>query len=147
MNQNISMRGQAGAADAAPSRPATLLKVEREITTTAYREVEGRPVPIPASARWAVGALIGAGALIGLTGFANDRIETQLVERTRESLSDAGLDPADYAIDFDFRDGTVTGTLPDGWAATRFLAELTVDGASSVEFEERPVAASLDGDS
>ncbi len=126
---------------------ATLWKVERDITTTEHRAVEGRAVPLAAPIRWALGVMVGATGLAALTVVASDRIESELEDRTESSLAEAGLDPADFDIDFDVRNGTVTGTLPNGWSGERFLAEIHVDGARRLVFVPGPSIAAEDPDS
>jgi hypothetical protein len=48
------------------------------------------------------------------TAWAVDHIEDELVDATRADLTAAGVDPSGLEIDFDYRDGRVTGALPEG---------------------------------
>ena len=124
------------------STTATLWTVERDTTTSQFRAPDDRPVPIPGPVRWVVGALIGVAGLSFLTVNTNDRIESALVDRTESALAEAGLDPTDFTIDFEFRDGTVAGSLPDGWTPARFHAAIEVDGARTLELSSTEPATS-----
>ncbi len=137
MNQNTSSTTPQGGDDSTGPL-ATLLVIERETTTSAYRAVDDSPVPIPAPVRWLLGALIGAAALAGLTVVTVDRIESELVRRTDRAIERAGLDPESFEVDFDFRNGTVSGRLPEGWTPARFHADIAVDGANDLVFAPDP---------
>ncbi len=131
MNQDVSIAaGEAASGDASG---ATLWTVERDITTTSHRPLDGRPVPLSAPVRWVLGAIVAIGGLVALTGYAKGRVESTLTDRTFAAMVDAGLDPDAFDIDFDFRDGTVAGVLPEGWSEARWSSEITVSGANQID--------------
>ncbi len=124
------------------STTATLWTIERDTTIAEYRAPDGRSVPIPSPVRWVLGAIIGVAGLSFLTVNTVDRIESTLVDRTESALSEAGLDPTDFTIDFDFRDGTVAGPLPEGWTPARFHVAIEVGGARTLELSRTESATS-----
>ncbi|MEZ5225380.1 MAG: hypothetical protein R2710_01555 [Acidimicrobiales bacterium] len=126
---------------------AILWTIDREVTTSAYRPPDGRPVPIPSLARWVLGAAIGVAGLVGLTSVVQRGVESTLSDRTEESLRNAGLDPADFVVHVDFRDVTITGTPPEGWDERRLLTVVDVADARSIVIDNSPSPTSEDSDS
>ncbi|MEO0492662.1 MAG: OmpA family protein [Actinomycetota bacterium] len=59
------------------------------------------------------------------TWWAVDHVEDQLVAETRDDFEANGLDPEEWRIDFDYRDGDAWGPLPNG--LTERDAEAFVD--------------------
>ncbi len=57
--------------------------------------------------------LFGAVALVA-SPWAVSRIENKLLDDARADLAEAGIESPELFIDFDYRDGRITGVLPDG---------------------------------
>jgi outer membrane protein OmpA-like peptidoglycan-associated protein len=73
---------------------------------------------------WSTGRVLGLVAaplmlltIAAATVWAVDHIEDELVDATRADLTAAGVDPSGLEIEFDYRDGRVTGALPEGMTA------------------------------
>ncbi len=124
--------------DVVDAPEGSLVVVHRETTRSSYTASPERPVPLPAPVRWVIGALVAMLVLGGLTMLVRTRVERSLHDRTVAALIDAGLDPADFTIEFDHRSGRIVGSLPDGWTPARFNADVRVEGASSVDFVRAP---------
>lgn len=88
-------------------------------TVTTYL-LEGAGDKMPWSAVRVLGLVAAPLMLLTIavaTPWAVDHIEGRLVDATRHDLIAAGVDPSTVEIDFDYRDGRATGSLPDGVSA------------------------------
>ena len=112
----------------APASSQTTVTRRRQKTTTEW--VAGKNGKFP----WRTGAvLMGGGLLAALlilasTMWAVPHIEDRLTAETRADLETAGIDPDALTIDYDYRDGSISGELAAGFAATDAQGAVDFDG-------------------
>lgn len=103
---------------------------ERITKTERTYWIDGRDglLPLP---WWKIApiALLAAGALIAAsTLWAINHIENTLEDATRADLQAQGIDTSRLKIDYSYRDGTISGSAPEGVSADDLLGAVDDDG-------------------
>lgn len=89
---------------------------------------QGRAAWGPRKAALLVGVPIAILVVAGGTIYGVDRIQNDLADDTRAQLDRAGIQISDLDIDFEHRDGTITGVLSEGVTVDQARQAIDVDG-------------------
>ncbi len=105
--------------------------------TSRWVEARSGAVPwSPAKAALLVGVPLATIVITAGSWYGVDRIQDDLGDGTRADLDAAGIRVEDLAVDFDHRDGSISGILPAGVTVDRVRDVVDVDGIRRLDLTD-----------
>lgn len=121
------------------ARHTTRTTTTREKKTVMWVDGKNGKLPWGAGKVAALAAVPLAGlTLLGGTLWAVPSIEDELAAETRSDLAAAGFDAADFEVDYSYRNGTITGMLPDGATEADVLGAVSYRGIRDLDVDLTP---------